>query len=401
MKSYLRAQQKRLDKQHLYKQKRQQRVYVWLIVALLLSLLMGCGGESTPVPISTPPPIPTHLFETSESEPELNPFEGMVINPLSGLWIEEALAGKRPMAYVINNLPRALPQSGISQADIIYEVLAEGGITRLVAIFTDTRATMVGPIRSTRDYFAPLAINHGAVLVHHGGSPSGYSALRNLGLENLDGMALEGTVFWRDQARWNAGGMREHSSYTNHANVRENMESRGLDLNSQAVYVFNFFEYPTTPTGHQVRLLDELVLPFSQSHRASFVYDPDQKLFYRYQRGQAHWDEYTDSQLMVANIIVKHAPMHVIAGDAEGRMQVNLTGNGTGYLVTAGTYAPITWSRTSDSTPTVFLDSQGEPLTLNPGMTWIGIVGMNVTPEFLLHEEELTSEGSLVSPSGL
>lgn len=390
MKSYLLAQQKRIDKLNHKNQKRKNRVYWWMIVTLLVSLLVGCAStpEPTPEPPRTPTPMPPHLFEAPEPEPELNLFEGMVINPLTGLWIDEDIAGKRPMAYVINNLPRALPQSGISQADIIYEVLAEGGITRLVAIFTDTTAEMVGPIRSTREYFAAIAVNHGAVLVHHGGSPSGYSAINTLGIQNLDGMALEGSVFWRDQARWNAGGMREHSSYTNHANVRENMANRGIELYSQDVHLFNFFEEPTTPTGHNVGLLDELMLPFSSSHRANFIYDPEQKLFYRYQRGQAHWDEYTDSQIQVANIIIQHVPMHVIAGDPEGRMNVNLVGEGAGYLVTAGTYAPITWSRSSNSTPTIFLDALGNPLTLNPGMTWIGIVGMNVQPEFLMHDAD-------------
>lgn len=348
-----------------------------IAIPFLLVFLVACEN-TTQQPGPTPQPPEQIVIEggsVQEPEQEYDPFVGMVINPLTGMWIDEEYSNRRPMAYVINNLPMALPQSGISQADIIYEVIAEGGITRLVAIFTNSTADKIGPIRSTREYFSPLAINHGAVLVHHGGSPSGYDAIRNMGIQNLDGMSLEGTIFWRDPVRWNAGGMREHSSYTNQENVLSGMQTRGFSTESSGVYVFNFFEEHTVPTGFNVGLVDELVLPFSTSHIARFDFDHESGLFYRYQRGQAHWDEYTDSQVTVSNIIIQQAPMSLVPGDTEGRMNVSLIGNGSGYLVTAGTYAPITWQRSSANTPTIFLDSQNNPINLNPGQTWIGILG--------------------------
>lgn len=365
-----------------------------LLIPVLLAFLVACGENNTEPAPQIEEPI-EQITEEPELEPEPDPFYGMVINPLTGMWIDPEYSNNRPIAYIVNNLPRALPQSGISQADIIYEVLAEGGITRLVAIFTNSTADKIGPIRSTREYFSPLAINHGAVLVHHGGSPSGYSAINSLGIQNLDGIQLEGSVFWRDQVRWNAGGMREHSSYTNQENVRQNMATRGFNLESSQVYIFNFFEEYTIPKGDRVGTLDSVVLPFSHSHHAMFRFDEETGVFYRYQRNQPHWDEYTDSQITVANIIIQHAPMHVIAGDPEGRMNVNLLGSGTGYLVTAGTYAPITWTRPNLTTPTTYWDMDHNPITLNPGMTWVGILGTNVTPNFIIDHDEDEIEENL------
>ena len=352
-----------------------------LALFLTSTILVACGAEENQQRLDE------HQIFTGEefTEEEVDQHYGMAINPFTGLWVEESLANRRPIAVVINNLPVALPQSGISQADIIYEVLAEGGITRLIAIFTNTTADKVGPIRSTREYFAQLVANHNAVLVHHGGSQTGYNAISTLGLQNLDGMVLEGSYFWRDQERVHSPGMREHSSYTNQENIHSYMESRGFSLENNTDYLFNFYEEFTLPQG---RLVNEIVLPFSNFQMSTFIFDEQSRLFYRYQRGAPHMDEYTDTQIAVANIIVQQVPKNVIAGDPEGRMNVNLIGSGTGYFATNGIFTPITWQKTSANSPTVFLDQNGRPLTLNPGQTWIGVLQTSVMPIFNLSINE-------------
>lgn len=341
--------------------------------------MTSCGTTTPQNNYATENDTVTTLYDNYEEEEEIDPFYGLAINPFTGMWVSEELVGVRPYAVVINNLPRALPQSGISEADIIYEVLAEGGITRLLAVFTNATASQIGPIRSTRDYFAHIATNHNSVLVHHGGSPTGYNAINNLGIQNLDGMALEGIYFWRDQERWRQPGMREHSSYTNQENIHNAMENRGFSMYHNSIYMFNFYEEHTAVVGN---LVNEVILPFSGFQTSSFIFDENTHLFNRYQRNEPHVDEYSNTQISVSNIIIQQVPKNVIAGDAEGRMNVNLIGNGFGYLVTAGVYTPITWERQSTNTATIFSDTNGNPLTLNPGKTWISILQISATPQF-------------------
>ncbi|MCL1935655.1 MAG: DUF3048 domain-containing protein [Defluviitaleaceae bacterium] len=356
--------------------------FIKFFIFTIVFFIIGCGNNDI-YTTYVPEEIETEniILEPEEYEPEeIDPFYGMVINPLTGTWILEEIAGNRPMAIVINNLPRALPQSGIGQADIIYEVLAEGGITRLIAIFTNVTADKVGPIRSTREYFAPIAINHNAVLIHHGGSPTGYNAIRNLGIHNLDGMILEGSIFFRDMVRFRTSGMREHSSYTNFENIKNYMSSRGFDIYEDIPYLFNFYKEFQIPEGTEVT---EIVLPFSNSHTANFIFNNENGLFYRYQRGLAQIDEYDDSHLTVSNIIIKKTSVNAIPGDPEGRVDVNMLGRGEGYFVTAGRYVPIIWQRSSLDSQTVFLDKDYNILNLNPGSTWIAILPTNANIEFL------------------
>jgi len=362
-----------------------KKIFMATAYTLILVIAVACGGgeqaQLVEIYEPEPAPAPPEVQEVAE-QPEDDPidlFEGMAINPFTGMWVYEELASRRPVAFVINNAPQALPHSGISQADIIYEVLAEGGITRLLAVFTDATADKIGPIRSTRDYFAILALNHDAVLAHHGGSPTGYTAISTLGIQNADGMSLEGRYFWRDAQRFSVPRMREHSSYTNLLSMHEFMYGRGFRLHQNTVFMFNFFDQQTALLGNPVT---QVVMPFSGLQQSIFEFDAESGLFYRYQRNDPHVDEYTGTQVAVANIIIQQVPKNPIPGDSEGRINVNLLGTGTGYLVTNGAYIPIVWERGSANQPTFFADISGNPLTLNPGSTWIGLLQTSATPVF-------------------
>ena len=141
---------------------------ICLFTALLLLLLPACGDTS-----SDPSELPETqaLPETSEPTPEPT-HEPSQYEPLTGLPCDEDLSGTRPAAVMLNNLKSALPQQGNSQADIIYEVLAEGGITRMLGIYQHPeRVGPIGSVRSARQYFWELSQGHNAVFIHAGGSP--------------------------------------------------------------------------------------------------------------------------------------------------------------------------------------------------------------------------------------
>ena len=306
--------------------------------------------------------------ETGETEEEEEELMELFINPLTGIgFVEER--SFYPVAVVINNIPAALPQSGIAEADIIYEVLAEGGITRLIAIFTYSSAEKIGPIRSTRSYFAHIANEWNSPIVHHGGSPSGYDAIRRAGLVTIDGMHLESSYFWRDAERRRRG-LLEHSSYTNWDNIISFMETRGGLSNEVLTWDGVYF---SSYGSYDKNAVEEVTINFSHSHSAVFVLDGEK--FVRYQRGLPHIDENTEEQLTAVNLIIQRAAHRNIIGDEEGRIDVNLSSSGSGYLVTYRGYKNITWEYTENGT--IWQTEDGEYITLLPGNTWISIIGQN------------------------
>ena len=138
-----------------------------VLSALLLVLLAACGGGEGSASVSAPgsaslpdePSVPVIVPVEPDPEP-VYPYQ----NPLTGEGLETDLSGQRPIAVMINNLKKSLPQAGVSQADIIYEIPAEGGITRLLALFQSVEGVgEIGTVRSARDYYVSLAYGHDAI----------------------------------------------------------------------------------------------------------------------------------------------------------------------------------------------------------------------------------------------
>ncbi|MCL1987516.1 MAG: DUF3048 domain-containing protein [Firmicutes bacterium] len=336
-----------------------------------------------PTPRPTPTPVPT-VAPTPEPTPD--PMLGMALSHLTGLPIPEEIAPLRPVAVVINNHSRALPQSGISQADIIYEVLAEGDITRLVAIFQHLDVDRIGPVRSTREYFSDFALENDAIFVHHGGSPSGYARLRNFGIDHFDGMALEGITFWRDPVRRNISGMYEHSSYTGAEELETAFANRNIRRNryenDNLGFAFNngtlTFQMLAMSSGGNFSTADEIIVPFSSNYPRRFVYNPATLNYAVYNVYGPHIDENIEdeelAQLHVDNVLIQTVASRVIPGDEAGRREVTTIGSGTGYLATMGTILTVRWQRDSIGSPTRWYFENGTPLQLTPGQTWLNIL---------------------------
>ena len=161
-------------------------------------------------------------------------------NPLTGEGCEVDVGARRPIAVMLNNLKKALPQVGVSQADVIYEILAEGGITRMMAVFQDVAgAGEIGTVRSARDYYASLAYGHDAVYLHAGGSPQAYEFIKSRGVTALDCVngPYEGTLFWRDKERRKSMGM-EHSVLTSGPTITELMPTYSYRLEHKEGYQY-------------------------------------------------------------------------------------------------------------------------------------------------------------------
>ncbi len=311
---------------------------------------------------------------TAETVKEIVEQTSKARSILTGEMIEEEDALKRPIAIVINNIKKALPQSGISKAGIYYEVLAEGDITRIIAIFDKFDTEKIGPVRSARHYFIDFALNHDALFVHHGASDLGYKAFKTQKIDHLDGQ-FDDPAFWRDQARFKVPGMYEHSSYTNPKIIMAEAEKQSIRMNefedTRDKYGFTFnFEQKAPDSG---LLANKVTVRFSPNYTSVFAYDETSKLYKKFQGTEPHIDEETGEQLAVSNILIQETKMHVINGDDAGRRDVQLIDSGKGFLATNGKYIPVAWKKVSHDSPTEWFYESGAKLNLNVGKTWICI----------------------------
>jgi len=335
-------------------------------------------------PIIQPPPLPDPYESMRWDCPSDELRDTRPLSLLTGLHIDEVYLTRRPIAVVINNLFPALPQSGITYADIIYEVLAEGDVTRLVGIFQSHVPEKIGPVRSARDSFVDFAFNHDAIFVHHGRSPDADTRLRNTRITNLDGMALEGTVFWRDRSypEWHSNTGRrplEHSSYTSWERITRHMEARSIRdyVNDNPAYGLTFGivpEYPDAGIAHIVRV------PFSVPYTRTFVFDPEAGVYLVENRDGPLKDAETAEQVAVTNILIQLTTKRVTG--SLGQRTVGTVGEGAGFLVTSGTYRPVHWAKDSHTSPMRWYFEDGSPLVLAPGVTWICVFQSSGTVVF-------------------
>ena len=370
-----------------------------IFVVVIRGNTSGANEDHVPAfvetPTEEPTDEPTEAAPTEEAPPydpyqsarwDYPPEEPTDPRPrsfLTGMPIDEADLMRRPIAVVINNLFQALPQSGISSADIVYEVLAEGDVTRLVGIFQSDIPEKIGPVRSARDSFIDFAFNHDAIFVHHGRSPDANTRLNATRITNLDGMSLEGTVFWRDRTypAWHHNsGTRplEHSSYTSRQRIETHMASRSIrdTVGEDPAYGFVFGAVPSVGAG----AANTVTVPFSVPYARTFIFDPDTGLYFVENRDGPLKDAENQTQVTVRNILVQQTTMRV-TGDL-GQRTIGTVGSGDGYLITGGMYQRVSWAKDSHTSPMRWYFEDGSPLVLAPGPTWICVFQITGTVVF-------------------
>ncbi|MCT4544072.1 MAG: DUF3048 domain-containing protein [Vallitalea sp.] len=294
--------------------------------------------------------------------------EGETINSLTGLWISEEAANRRPVGIMINNLRDAMPQSGVAQADIIYETLVEGEITRLFAIYRDFDAKKIGPVRSARHYYLDFAFDHDSIYAHYGQSEYARRKFTEWNSPHINGLSWLDTIMtYQDPSR-----ERPHSTYTSYEKLMKTWDKVGYrktnkeNFNAKLKFADEEFDIDSNLDAPLVQLSY-----FSRNKNPWFEYNKDDKLYYRFQFGDKQIDRETGEQLKFKNIIIQFASIWQIKGDKLGCRDMSLITSGNGYYITNGKAQKITWKKPSHYKPTLYFNEDGEEIKLNKGKTWI------------------------------
>ncbi|KYD26358.1 MULTISPECIES: DUF3048 domain-containing protein [Geobacillus] len=327
----------------------------WLFIIGCTALLLGgCTTEREQKQAKQAEPPASSL-----TEPSAPAAEEKQRFPLTGLPAHED-SQQRVVGVMINNHPKARPQSGLSKADIVYEVLAEGDITRFLALYQSERPERVGPVRSARDYYIDLSEGYHALYVCHGWSPEAKARLEGGGIDYLNGLFYDGTLFHRVSFR-----KAPHNSYITFANIEKGAKQNGYAWTDEvAPLPFRDDE----PRGEQAGTIH---IAYSRQAYAQveYRYVPEQKGYARSSGGEQTIDYDTHEPIVVQNVLIVAARHHVV--DHYGRRAIDLAAGGQGYLLQHGVIQPIEW-KNIDGRLLPYRD--GRPVGFVPGKTWINIV---------------------------
>ncbi len=343
-----------------------------LCAVLCAALLSACSTPAGGASSSLPGPAVSTLAPVSEPDPE-----PVFTNPLTGEETPTDLSAKRPVAIMLNNLKKALPQLGVCQADLIYEAPAEGGITRMMAVFQSLDGVgTLGSVRSARPYYVEMAAGLDAIYIHAGGSDGAYAAIKNLSVSNIDGVngPYGGTMFWRDAARKKNAGF-EHSLLTSAERIEKLLSgslAKMRQTHEQGYTLPLTFTADGTPAAGSTA--HTITLRWSNYKTGVFRYDPTSGAYLVEEYGAPYVDGNTNTQVAVTNVLVVSTSVKNIPGDTAGRKDIALTGSGTGYFACGGKYIPIRWEKASATAPLRYYTADGQPLSLGVGKSYINIV---------------------------
>lgn len=348
------------------------------IMAMLLIIVSGfvaaCSkGDEEPVAAEPEPSEEEVEPEAAPEEEEEEEEERGPFNPFTGLPAPEESIARRPIAVTMDNHPAARPQVGLAEADLVFEMLAEGGLTRLMPIYLQEAPEVVGPVRSARSYLLDLILGLDAVLTHCGASPGAYRQIENLKMEVFNDLWGAGG-FFRDPS---SGASYEHTLFSRIADIRPLMTERGFERDEVPPPMWQFAS-DDLPHAEDAEVADEIAIRFPGfGYTASFKYEEEGKRYLRFTSGAEHLDRDTGEQLAASNVIVMWVETRLIPGDTEGRLEMNLTGEGEGLVVMAGRVRDIIWKKEDLHSPLEFYEASGANLVVTAGTTWIEIVPLN------------------------
>ena len=346
------------------------RRMIALIMVVMLSMgFTACRQEEPVPPVEAP-------IEEPVVEPEPEPVEEPepeptgIPSPLSGIYAAEELVNGRVISVVFDNHPKAKWQSGLKDAEVIYEFPVEGPYTRYLGLYLINSPDSLGPIRSARPYFVTMAWQFDSIFVHVGGSEQAKADVRNLNMAEIDGLTSSSKVFWRMSHKRAPNNM-----YSSMEVLRQVQEDRGYRGNSE----FEGFVFDMESLPRSGERAEDILITYNDENNTRYIYDPEIQRYERYKEGTRHVDESDESGLYADNIIIQENSMRVL--DKEGRLGITMEGQGEGKFISHGVVEDIKWVKDNRKAKILYLNKDNEEIRLSPGTTWIQVVkpGTSIT----------------------
>ncbi len=314
------------------------------IAAFMLTRPMP-GLDLTPIKVKKPAPAKVYY------------------SPLTGNKVADEAATKQAItAIMIENSPDARPQSGLKQAGIVYEAIAEGGITRYLALYQEAKPQIIGPVRSLRMYYLDWAAGYGAGIVHFGGSAASLAEVGNGQYHNLDLMV--GNSYWRATDRY-----APHNVYTSFEKLDALESSKGYTSSS-------FTGWPredgkvAEAASQNAKTIDVVIS--NSLFNSHYDYDAASNTYLRSVGGEPSNDR-EDGRIAPNVVVALKVDMNTVMEDGY-RESITTTGAGGAVVFQNGTATECTWRKNSRTEPLQLTDTNGKELTFNRGQTWVAAV---------------------------
>jgi len=300
---------------------------------------------------------------------------------------------KRPVSIIIGNSRDANPTVGLGRADIIYECMVEGGITRLMMVLTNyDDIPVAGGVRSSREYFIDLSCSHNTIYVHAGGNEQDYWEFSKRKIDRMDGVNMYfPNTFYRDAKRRQTMAL-EHTLMTSGDGIIAGIDQAKYDKKLSANFKGSFHFYEKfTDIGGRDNTANYIRVPFSAGFKPEFIYNQDDQLYYRKQYGAAHIDGETGEQLRFENVIVlfaEYSPKRdTPTQKKEGHFYCELTGTGYGFYITQGKYKIIRWSKETRESIMYLYNMDKSDLLINPGKSFVCVTSTAYNKSVVINDD--------------
>lgn len=338
----------------------------WISLLLAAAMCLGfasCADDDKPSSAST--------GQLVSHEDALKDAEVLTVNPITGEPLAEGVAdGTRPIAVMLDNAPKALPQRGIASADALVEMITEGGITRLMALYSNASAMpRVGPVRSARDQHLQIALPLNAFVAHIGTSVYADNLLNLYGYKTLDGRYLGSTAYWFDEARKKQQGyLVEHCWYTDAGLVSAGIDAIGEERAGKGYTLLPFASAAKALSGSDA---PDASVSFSDAASVSFTYQAETGKYLKFQNGAPHTDELDGTQLAFDNVLILFAQVGL--KEDNYCASYDLSG-GSGWYLHGGKAVELTWTKGAPESPIALKAADGSELEVSPGTSYLGFV---------------------------
>ena len=332
-----------------------------ILVLVLIILILVCGGI-----------IAYKVFKDKNNKNDAvevseNQNEEILTAGVQEKKVKIFNGNDRPIAVMIDNHNLAWPQAGLNKAYMVYEIIVEGGETRLMALFKGVNVDKIGPVRSSRHYFLDYVKENDAIYAHFGWSPRAQRDISRFSINNINGITESEKTFWRVKDK-----QAPHNAVTSTEALLKVANAKGYKTTSTKKSVLKY-------TTDEVNLKDgqsatTVTIPHSALQKVKYEYDAQNKVYKRFARNKAQTDWGTGNSVTTKNIIVMFCDNYTMEDtENKGRQDIRNIGTLDGYYITNGRAIKIKCIKESRNAQTKYQDLNGNEIKVNDGNTWVNV----------------------------